>query len=177
MTEDKCINAAPQAVTINQETQLALGTLKRYIIEPRVVAILVDGAPGVRFFESQLSSTARQLDVGLQLAVTRMPPTRRDIQVVLDELGKDPKVHGILLFMPQDPNFDHAPLLAHLAPEKDLLGITPRNLGLAVQEETTMAFPIAGPILELSETQGLRAKTAVLLGGGTRQGRYLLSLA
>lgn len=52
-----------------------------------------------------------------------------ELAAVIDELGADPGVTGILLQLPVPPHLDPNALLARIPPEKDVDGLTERSAG------------------------------------------------
>jgi methylenetetrahydrofolate dehydrogenase (NADP+)/methenyltetrahydrofolate cyclohydrolase len=71
-------------------------------------------------------------EVGIQGFDHRLPADtpQANIESLLDELGEDPRVSGILLQLPAPKGIDGTALTRRILPEKDVDGLTAANAGL-----------------------------------------------
>jgi methylenetetrahydrofolate dehydrogenase (NADP+)/methenyltetrahydrofolate cyclohydrolase len=97
---------------------------------------------------------------------------------LLDELGSDPSVHGILLTQPLPAPLRLDQALTRLPAGKDVEGVHPRNTGLLAQGRPAIvpSTPLAG--IEILKAAGieLRGKHAVIVGRSPIIGRPLIQL-
>lgn len=115
------------------------------------------------------------------LATVRRRPERVEqasLDALLDEVGADPSVHGILLTQPLPAPLDLEASLRHLPVAKDVEGIHPWHAGLLAQGRSSIApsTPLAG--LEILKANGvaLLGKHAVVVGRSPIVGRPLIQL-
>jgi methylenetetrahydrofolate dehydrogenase (NADP+) / methenyltetrahydrofolate cyclohydrolase len=97
---------------------------------------------------------------------------------LLDELGADPEVTGILLQLPVPDSMDAAALTARISPEKDVDGLTPINAG-------RLAQGVPGPrpctplgVIELLDAYGveLEGAEAVVVGRSNLVGKPVAAM-
>lgn len=81
-------------------------------------------------------------EVGIRSFSYELPAdaTQNEVEELLDELGRDEKVHGILLQLPLPEGLDARAALKRIPYEKDVDGFSAENLGkLALGEKCTVA--------------------------------------
>jgi len=103
----------------------------------------------------------------------------------LDELialvrafNADPKVHGILVQMPLPKHLDEKAVIAAIAPQKDVDGLTPVNIGRMILEEPCFVPCTPAGVIELLKRSGVPTKGAhaVIVGRSNLVGKPLMSL-
>lgn len=70
-------------------------------------------------------------EVGIRSKTYNLPAdvSERELFGIIDQLNKDEKVHGILAQLPLPPSIDVAKVTERIAPEKDVDGLHPLNVG------------------------------------------------
>lgn len=86
--------------------------------------------------------TCRVLDLGAEAS-------ERDIATRLEQLGRDPDVHGVILQTPLPSGVCAARLLALIPPAKDIDGANPLSLGRLAAGEPAFAPATARSVIEL----------------------------
>lgn len=91
----------------------------------------------------------------------------------LDALNADPTVHGILVQSPLPPHFDDDAIIDRIAPEKDVDGFHPHNLGRLAQRRPALRPCTPKGIMTLLSHTGrpLRGQHAVIVGASNHVGR------
>lgn len=89
-----------------------------------------------------------------------------DVAKVIDELNKNPDVHGILLQLPLPKGLDSSKLIQSIRPAKDVDGLTHTNMGKLVAGEDGLrpCTPSGCEILLKQEFDSLAGKVAVVVG-------------
>lgn len=97
---------------------------------------------------------------------------------VLQQLNSDPHVHGVLLQLPLPAHLIAEDFLNLIAPEKDVDGLHPRNLGLLVQHRVNLAPCTPQGIVRLLKHYhiALSGLHAVIVNNSTLVGRPLTLL-
>ena len=92
--------------------------------------------------------------------------TQSELELAIGALNEDDRVDGILLQLPLPDHLDTISLLYQIAPDKDVDGLHPVNLGRLVRgEEGLRSCTPAGVMRLLQEYQiDLKGKNAVVLG-------------
>ena len=92
--------------------------------------------------------------------------TEEEILALIRELNEDPAIHGILVQLPLPKGVDEKKVIHAIAPEKDVDGFTPVNVGrMMIGEECFLPCTPHG-IIKLIEFSGmdLSGKHAVVIG-------------
>ena len=71
-------------------------------------------------------------EVGLKVEVLRMPgnTTGHKLRVAINEINKDPRVHGLLVQLPLPDDVNEGEIIENINPLKDVDGVHSENLGL-----------------------------------------------
>ncbi|MBO7166848.1 MAG: bifunctional methylenetetrahydrofolate dehydrogenase/methenyltetrahydrofolate cyclohydrolase FolD [Kiritimatiellae bacterium] len=92
--------------------------------------------------------------------------TQDELIAKINELNRDPAVHGILVQLPLPKGFSDKAVINAIAPEKDVDGFTPVNVGkMLIDEECFLPCTPHG-IIKLIETTGMETagKHVVVMG-------------
>ena len=103
---------------------------------------------------------------------------QEDLESLLEQLGGDEKINGILLQLPLPEGLDSAAALKKIPREKDVDGFSAENLGrLALHEEKIAACTPLG-IMKILESEGISpaGKHAVVLGRSATVGKPMALL-
>lgn len=119
-------------------------------------------AAGIESFESFLSADAAQAEV----------------EAVIDRYNADPNVHGILLQLPVPRHLDSDALIQRIAPEKDVDGLTLKNVGALVAGLSGLVpcTPQGSLHLIHSVKKDLRGLNAVVIGRSLLFGKPMAQL-
>ena len=121
-------------------------------------------------------------EVGIESRNLLPPVTigQAELEALVDSLNDDPGVDGILVQSPLPPHLDERAVFRRIAPEKDVDGFNPVNLGKLAQEDDSgfVACTPAG-IMELLARSGvsLEGKHVVVLGRSLIVGKPAALLA
>jgi methylenetetrahydrofolate dehydrogenase (NADP+)/methenyltetrahydrofolate cyclohydrolase len=151
---------------------------KQYNIKPGLAVVLVGEDPASQVYvrnkvlranESGLNSIERKLPADVD------QPT---LNKVVDELNQDPAVHGILVQLPLPEHLDEEYIINAIAPEKDVDGFHPVNVGRlnSGQETLTPCTPLGCLIMLQRELGDLTGKNAVIIGRSNIVGKPMAAL-
>ncbi len=167
------------AAQMREEIKAKVATLKaeRGIV-PGLGVVLVGDNPASK---SYVTAKERALEeAGMHSVDVRLPAetTQAELLQVIDRLNKDPQVHGILVQLPLPKGLDEAEVIRAIAPEKDVDGFTPVNVGkMLIGEPCFLPCTPHGVIQMLLrsgvETQG---KHAVVIGRSNIVGKPVAHL-
>lgn len=101
--------------------------------------------------------------------------SQEELTAVIQELNADPNVDGILVQLPLPKHLDSVALLHTIAPEKDVDGLHPVNLGHLVRGETGLrSCTPAGVMALLAEYNiDVAGKNAIVIGRSILVGKPL----
>lgn len=154
------------AQQIRNELKEEVTRLKKQGIVPGLTVILVGNHPAS---ESYVRGKIRASEeVGIHSELIRMSEEASEEELLqkVRELNADPSVHGILVQLPLPRQIDPDKVIATIAPEKDVDGFTPINVGnLVIGQEAFLPCTPAG-IMELLKRSNIsvEGKHAVVVG-------------
>src|SRR5207237_9460685 len=118
--------AIAEKVYVDLRTQMA--ELKSKGVTPGIAVVLVGDNPASRTYVRSKDKMSRELglhSVKLELAAST---TQSDLLNRVEELNRDPKVHGILVQSPPPKQIDEAAIVRALDPRNDVDGFHPLNV-------------------------------------------------
>ncbi len=148
--------------------------------KPCIALVRVGEDPASISYVRKKEKTAAE--IGLESRII-LPPgtiTQTELEKIIDDLNADPGVDGILVQSPLPKHLEERPVFRRIAPEKDVDGFHPLNLGKIAQEDPSgfVACTPAG-IMELLARSGvdLSGKHVVVLGRSLIVGKPAAFLA
>jgi methylenetetrahydrofolate dehydrogenase (NADP+) / methenyltetrahydrofolate cyclohydrolase len=102
-----------------------------------------------------------------------------DLAALIESLGADERVHGILLQLPLPDQLDQDPLIGLIDPAKDVDGLTPVNAGKLMQGRSDAIAPCTpAGVMALLREAGVEIESAraVVIGRSILVGKPLAAL-
>lgn len=135
-------------------------------ITPGLAVILVGENPAsVSYVTAKEKACA---DAGMYSREIRLAATIREAELLdqIAQLNADPAIHGILVQLPLPKGFDEKKIIDAIAPEKDVDGFTPINVGRMLIGEPCFLPCTPHGIIKLIEFSGMdvRGKHVVVIG-------------
>ena len=108
------------------------GLERRWGLVPGLAVILVGDDPASHIYVRNKEKACRE--VGIQSFEHLLPPTisEKELLVLVQQLNKDKKVHGILVQLPLPVHINAEKILEAILPQKDIDGFHPVNQGSLV---------------------------------------------
>ena len=118
-----------------------IADLKSKGVTPGIAVVLVGDNPASRTYVRSKDKMSREL--GLHSVKLELPAstTQSDLLNRVDELNRDPKVHGILVQSPPPKQIDEAAIVRALDPRKDVDGFHPLNVAKLAMGDPTGFVP------------------------------------
>jgi methylenetetrahydrofolate dehydrogenase (NADP+)/methenyltetrahydrofolate cyclohydrolase len=141
----------------------------------RLDAVLVASGPddpSLVYAENQKSTCA---ELGIEYHLHRLP-ANADYEAIAGRvllLNTDPVVRAIMVHLPLPAGIDHYRVQSLIAPEKDVEGVNPANIGNIVYGRSSLAPCTALAVVRMIETTGvsLRGARAVVVGASDHVGK------
>jgi len=130
---------------------------------PRLVALLAGDNPGAKYYAKSQQKDCEELGIGYELQELDAEITQDDMLGVIAGLNGCPTTTGIILLVPVPKHLDARALQAAIAPEKDVDGVNPANLGRVVQGDRTLAPCTAQAAVTMVEEAGIEVKGAEIV--------------
>src|SRR4030081_2703363 len=119
------------------DLRVQIAGLKSKGIKPGLAVVLVGDNPASRAYVRSKDKMRREL--GLHSVKLELPAstTQSELLARVEELNRDPKIHGILVQSPPPKQIDEAAIMRALDPAKDVDGFHPANVAkLAFGDES-----------------------------------------
>ena len=129
------------AESVYRELRHEIAQLKSAGVIPGLAVVLVGDDAASRAYVRAKDKMSREL--GLHSVKLELPATTTQEELLrkVDELNKDPAVHGILVQSPPPPQIDEAAIVRALDPRKDIDGFHPLNVAKLAMGDGTGFVP------------------------------------
>lgn len=115
---------------LNQVKQEVSGLERRWGLVPGLAVALVGDDPASHIYVRNKEKACKE--AGIKSIEHVLPPTitERELLTLIHQLNKDKQVHGILVQLPLPPHIQAEKVIRAIAPQKDVDGFHPVNLGM-----------------------------------------------
>jgi len=129
------LRGAEIAAGVYAEISEELPRLAARGFRPGLAVVLVGDDPASRAYVGAKDRKCREL--GFHSLKIELPATvpQTDLVRRIEDLNRDPSIHGILVQMPLPPGLDADAVIRAIDPAKDVDGLHPVNLGRLVMED------------------------------------------
>ncbi len=175
----KVIDGKALAASLRAEIAKGVEELKTAkSVTPGLAVILVGDNPASVSYVTAKEKACRE--AGMASREVRLPADtpEADLLALVRELNADPAVHGILVQLPLPKHIGEKNVIDAIAPEKDVDGFTPVNVGrMMIGEECFLPCTPHG-IVKLIEFSGMdiAGKHAVVIGRSNIVGKPVAAL-
>jgi len=174
----KILDGKETARRVREELVARVTKLKEAGVPPKLRVVLVGEDPASRVYVKNKGKSARE--IGIDGDTVEVPATvsQAELERLLDDLGADATVHGILLQLPLPNGLDAERCVRRIPPEKDVDGLHPVNVGDLARGTPRFAPCTPYGVVELLERYDLpiSGKHVVIVGRSNLVGRPLASL-
>ena len=159
---------------IREVAKARVATLRRASgVVPGLAVILVGTNPASRLYVNNKLKACAEVGIGTRLFEYDAGIADTTVIARIDELNRDPGIHGILVQLPLPPHFDIRAVLRTVAAEKDVDGFHLYNVGGLVLGETV--FPPCTPygVMKILEHAGveIEGRNATIVGASNIVGK------
>lgn len=160
------------AQVILQNLSEKVQKLKEKGTTPNLFIILAESGPASTAYVRQKELKATE--IGAKTTVLRKSETISQDELIklIDELNKDPNVHGIIAQRPLPAHIEHETIALAVDPKKDVDGLHPAS---------NFPMPLAEAVLKILESIGetkerLSSKKVVVIGKGKTGGAPIIAM-
>ncbi len=135
-------------------------------IQPGLAVVLVGENPASQIYVRMKEKDCESVGITSFEHLRDADISEKELLELVDELNEDARVHGILVQLPLPGHIDETKVLERIAPEKDVDGFNPINVGrLATGVEGMIPCTPAG-VMELIHLSGteVKGKECVVVG-------------
>ncbi|PIE57002.1 MAG: bifunctional methylenetetrahydrofolate dehydrogenase/methenyltetrahydrofolate cyclohydrolase FolD [Desulfobulbus propionicus] len=175
----KIISGIEIAKTIKAELQKEVTRLKeQHNIIPGLVTILVGDNPASQSYVAAKNKTAHALGIHSEQVTLPAETSEEDLLARVDRYNRDDKINGILVQLPLPGHINESKILNAIAPDKDVDGFHPVNIGRMVLGEQCFLPCTPHGILEILTRSEVNTSGAevVVLGRSNIVGKPIANL-
>ena len=161
------------------EVKVGVAALKeRSGVTPTLAVVLVGDFPPSKIYIANKKKMAAEVGVASRDFLYPEGISQADLLALLRRLNADPAVHGILLQLPLPGGCNEDEAIAAIAPEKDVDGFNPMNLGHLLAGAPTVLPCTPAGVMEILDHYGVELKgaEAVVVGRSRIVGKPLAQL-
>ena len=175
----KLIDGRAIAEKVYVDLRREIAKLKSQGVTPGLAVVLVGDHPASRAYVRSKDKMSREL--GLHSVKLELPAstTQSELLSRVEELNRDPAIHGILVQSPPPKQIDEATIVRALDPRKDVDGFHPLNVAkLALGDPTGFVpcTPLGVQRLLIESKIEITGAHVVILGRSTIVGKPLALL-
>ncbi|MBI4296735.1 MAG: bifunctional 5,10-methylene-tetrahydrofolate dehydrogenase/5,10-methylene-tetrahydrofolate cyclohydrolase [Chloroflexi bacterium] len=166
------------AAEIQQELKQRIVQLQAKGISPKLVTILVGEDPASLSYLRGIARTCGEVGVLTDAAKLPENTAQKELLKKIDELNRDAKVHGILLFLPLPKHLNALEAESAISPAKDVDGTNPISAGKLLLGEETFFPSTPYGVQELLGRSGHspEGKHVVIVGRSNIVGKPLMGI-
>ncbi len=167
------------AAKLNEETAQKVSDFScLYGHAPGLAVILVGDHPASQLYVRNKAKMAKKLGINSQIHSLPAETDQTSVIDLIQSLNHDETVHGILIQLPLPKQINPLAIQAATAPEKDVDGLHPVNIGKRILGERalTACTPVGCMILIHSFLSDITGKKAVVIGRSQIVGQPMADL-
>ena len=161
---------------IRNNLKLECEELKEKEIKPKLAVIMVGNNSASKVYVKNKSKACEEVGLEFEEFLLGEETTQEELENLIEKLNQNEKIHGILLQSPIPKGLDINRAFGKIAPEKDVDGFHPYNIGnLALNKDTFVPCTPYGIMKILEEYNiDLNGKHVVIIGRSNIVGRPLI---
>lgn len=174
----KILEGTELARQIMDELKPRIARLVKKGIYPGLSVIILGEDPASLSYVKSKGKACERLGMRSETIMLSEKTGQKDLLTVISNLNANPKVHGILVQMPLPKHIDENAVLEAIAPEKDVDGFTPINMGRLLAGRDCFRPCTPNGIMALLEKNKIdpAGKHAVIIGRSNIVGKPMAAL-
>lgn len=174
----RLLHGRPLAERLNARSRERSEALQGRGIHPALAVISAGIDPAANTYLERLVRGGAALGITVRDVSPNRDVTEQSVIDELDRASRDRSLHGVLLLTPLPGKLDEGHLVDHIAPQKDVEGVTPYNVGLLFDGRPRFVPSTAEAIVELLKFHEIRLSGAdvIVVGRSTVVGRPAAAL-
>lgn len=175
------ISGKELAKELRENMKEEINLLKQRGITPHLTVILIGNDPASHSYVNGKKKASEEVGISSEIIKFDATITEDELLDKIQELNKDPNVHGILVQLPLPEHIDEQKVIETIDPQKDVDGFHPINVGRMMIGQNTFLPCTPFGILKMLQSINidLNGKHAVIIGRsnivGKPMGQLLLN--
>ncbi|MBG9982117.1 bifunctional 5,10-methylenetetrahydrofolate dehydrogenase/5,10-methenyltetrahydrofolate cyclohydrolase [Aerococcaceae bacterium DSM 111020] len=144
----------------------AIELLRTKDVHPKLVVVTVGDDPASKVYVGQKQKRAQQLEMSFEWVVLEGDVSQEELIAEIDKRNADPEVSGLIVQLPLPDHLDEQAIIQAIAPEKDVDGFHPYNIGQLVKNEAKLVPCTPKGIMDLLEANAIQiaGRNVVIIG-------------
>lgn len=178
MSEVEVLDGVAIAAEIKAEVAAEVKTLRGQDVCPGLAVILVGSVAASEIYVRSKVKTCGELGIYSEMRTPPESVTTEELLELVAELNARQEIDGILIQLPLPVHVDTKRLLEAIAPEKDVDGFHPVNVGRLVSGQPGLQPCTPAGVMEMLSRRGISVagKNAVVIGRSDIVGKPMASL-
>ena len=166
MAEARRLNGTNIAAAIKEDVAREVKALAAQGIRPGLAAVLVGHVPASEIYVRSKVRTCEELGLFSELLTPPVTVTTEEMLALVADLNARDDIDGILLQLPMPPQVNAKRLLEAVAPEKDVDGFHPVNVGRLQSGQPALAPCTPAGLIEILKRTNIpiSGQNAVVIG-------------
>jgi methylenetetrahydrofolate dehydrogenase (NADP+)/methenyltetrahydrofolate cyclohydrolase len=166
MAEARRLNGTNIAAAIKEDVAHEVKALAAQGIRPGLAAVLVGHVPASEIYVRSKVRTCEELGLFSELITPPETVTTEEMLALVADLNARDDIDGILLQLPMPPQVNAKQLLESVAPEKDVDGFHPVNVGRLQSGQPALAPCTPAGLIEILKRSNIpiAGQNAVVIG-------------
>ncbi len=174
----RVIDGRAVAAKVRERVTAEVAELRERGVTPGLATVLVGEDPASHVYVRMKRKACEEVGIASTRLELAGDVGDAELQDLLEGLGTDPAVSGILLQLPLPEHLDALQMTALIPPEKDVDGLTPLSAGLLAHGRDSLVPCTPAGVMELLREAGteLEGARAVVLGRSQLVGKPVAAL-
>ena len=170
------IDGKELAIKIRNNLRIECEELKQKNIKSKLAVIMVGDDPASKVYVRNKSKACEDVGIEYDEYLLDKETTQKELIELIKKLNDEKNINGILLQSPIPSNLDINEAFRTIAPEKDVDGFNPVNVGKLVLNQDTFVSCTPYGIIKMFEEYNidLSGKNVVILGRSNIVGKPLI---
>jgi methylenetetrahydrofolate dehydrogenase (NADP+) / methenyltetrahydrofolate cyclohydrolase len=154
------------------------GELKSAGLFAHITVLIATDDPAVETYTSMIVKNCAKAGITSDVLRLGSSSTTQDILNEIERIGRDGKIHGLIVMLPLWKHIEEKKVLSAVPPLKDIDGVSPVNAGKLVLGEDTMAPNTAQACIDIITGSGydFSGKNVVIIGRSNIVGKPLANM-
>ena len=159
----RLIEGEPIAERIKAEVK---GEIAQMAAAPKLAGVLASDNPGAIYYAKSQEKACAEVGIQYKLHQLSASSSTDELKDHIRKLNADPAVNGIILLMPVPEGVDPREVQQAIAPQKDVEGVHPANIGRLFYGDFSLAPCTPHAVIAMLEDAGveLSGKEVVVVG-------------
>ena len=174
----RVIDGRAVAARVRERVTAEVAELREQGVSPGLATVLVGDDPASHVYVRMKRKACEEVGIASTHHELAGDVPESELRALLEGLGTDPAVSGILLQLPLPGHLDAIEMTALIPPGKDVDGLTPLSAGLLAQGRDSLVPCTPAGVMELLHEAGaeLEGARAVVLGRSQLVGKPVAAL-